>query len=147
MTIRLVEITEANFRDAIKLKVAPGQESFVAENVYSIAESRFHPDWLNFGFYDDETMVGYSMCGFDPIDGQWWIIRFMVGAQFQKKGYGKQAMQALLDLFSAKSDCKEIMLGVEQENSVARQFYVQCGFSATGEVNNHEEGMRYPVVR
>src|SRR5262245_4939266 len=147
MAITLRDITEDNFRVAVNLKVAPTQESFVAPNAYSIAQSRFHLDWLNFGLFDDQTMVGYSLCRFDSEAGIWWIVRFMIGAQYQGKGFGGLALQALIDLFSAKPDCKEIRLSIEPENDIARHLYTRKGFQATGEFRGREAVMRYVVVR
>lgn len=52
MTVALKDIAIDNFREAIRLKVAPEQEHFVAPNVRSIAESKFYNTFVPMGIYD-----------------------------------------------------------------------------------------------
>lgn len=139
MTMTLRPITKENYRAACKLKVGAGQEHFVATNAVSIADSKFHPDWLCFGIYDDDAMVGFTMHGPDAeIQGQRWIIRLMVAAGLQGKGYGRQAMRLLLDEFRADPACQEVGICYMPDNDVARKLYASFGFVETGEMDEDE---------
>ncbi len=138
MTVSLQDITKENYKQAIKLKVAPGQEGFVASNVYSIAQSKFFPSFTCLGIYDDETMVGFLMHGLDDDDGSRWIIRLMVEAGLQGKGYGRAAMKLILDQFRADPDCKKVSISYEPENAVAQKLYASLGFVETGEIEEGE---------
>ncbi|MHA1442981.1 MAG: GNAT family N-acetyltransferase, partial [Candidatus Heimdallarchaeota archaeon] len=63
MTISVKEISEENWVQAIKLKVKDEQESFVASNAASIAQSKFHTFLECYGIYDKDEMVGFSALG------------------------------------------------------------------------------------
>ncbi len=65
MKITLREITPQNFRECIDLKVADGQENFVAANLMSIAQAKIYPTAKPFAVYHDNEMVGFVMYGFD----------------------------------------------------------------------------------
>ena len=51
MKIVLRPIDAHNWREAIRLGVALEQRSFVASNLYSIAESKFEPEAVPMGIY------------------------------------------------------------------------------------------------
>ena len=72
--ITLAPITAENFRECIRLKTQPEQESFVATNVFSIAEAA------------GEILVGFVLLGRDSATDYDWIIRFMIGAEHQGQG-------------------------------------------------------------
>lgn len=65
MKLTFREITPENFKESIDLKVAEGQEKFVAPNVYSIAQSKIYPAHLPFALYADDGMVDFVLYGFD----------------------------------------------------------------------------------
>ena len=137
MTITLREITKDNYRQACQLKVKPGQEHFVASNAVSIADSKFHPAFVCLGIYDDEAMVGFLMHGSDD-SGQRWIIRLMVDEKHQGQGYGRAAMKLILDQLRADSNCPNVGISYEPENTVAQKLYANLGFVETGEVEEGE---------
>lgn len=89
MQITLREITKNNWRECVDLKVGPGQENFVAPNLFSIAEAKFEPGWTPLAIYAGETLVGFTMYGQDERDGSYWIIRLMVDAAYQGRGAGQ----------------------------------------------------------
>lgn len=51
MTVTLESIDRDNWRQVIRLEVAPEQQSFVASNLYSIAESKFYSYRMAAGLY------------------------------------------------------------------------------------------------
>ena len=136
--VTLREITRDNLRACIELKTGPDQDGFVATNVVSIAQAYVEPTFVPRAIYDDETIVGFLMYGRDEKTGADWIIRLMVGAQHQRKGYARAAMQQALDLLSRQPDCKEILISYVPENVVAEQLYASLGFEPTGEVEDGE---------
>jgi diamine N-acetyltransferase len=122
MAVRLVPITKDNWREAIRLKVREDQKGFVATNVYSIAEASFYPDQVHCrAVYDDDTMVGFVMYGYDDEDyGGYAIIRLMVDERYQGKGYGRAAMLAMIEALKQQPDCDKIYISFEPENHAAR---------------------------
>ena len=59
--VTLQELTHDNFKQALKLKVAPDQQEFVAPNAASIAEARFYPRGWFRGIYAADSPVGFIM--------------------------------------------------------------------------------------
>ena len=133
--ITLQEITADTWRQCARLKVRSDQENFVAPNVSSLAQSKYEPGLLPLAVYDGETMVGFVMYSEQPYEpGKYFIYRVMVGAEFQGKGYGRDAMLALIERMQALPECREIVLSYEPENSVAERLYESLGFRKTGEI-------------
>ncbi|HUU78163.1 MAG TPA: GNAT family N-acetyltransferase [candidate division Zixibacteria bacterium] len=140
--ISLKEITADNWVEAIKLTVKKEQENFVASNAVSIAQSKFQPFIECFGIYTDETMVGFSALAKNPEDGTAWIVRHMIGENFQGKGYGKEGLKALIKMMEKKYSCTEIFLDVASDNEVASKLYKKAGFKETGK--KHDES---PILK
>lgn len=136
MTITFREITPDNFRAVARLKVAPGQEHFVADNVYSLAQAKVWAGFMPLAIYAGETPVGFVM--YVKEGDLYYIIRLMVAAGEQQKGYGRAALTQLLAQFQADPDCRHVALSYEPENSVAARFYQSLGFVETGEVDEGE---------
>lgn len=140
MSVTLRPITKENYRQTIELKVAPGQEEFVASNVYSLAQAKVYPDFAPLAIYADDTLVGFLMVGPDdeyhyPAH---WIHRLMIDARHQRRGYGRAAMQILLEQFRGEGRLREILISYEPHNEVARRLYASLGFVETGEIYEGE---------
>lgn len=139
-------VVKANWRALIKLDVNEAQKKFVASNLYSIAESQFgfdfegHWDYYAFGIYDGDTPVGFLMYGLNLAhpSRQAFITRLMVDKNFQGKGYGKFAMQKMLEIFRAEGKVQEIGISYEPENEVARRLYASFGFVEPGQMIGDE---------
>lgn len=133
--ITLQEITADTWRQCARLKVRSDQENFVAPNVSSLAQSKYEPGLLPLAVYAGETMVGFVMYSEQPYEpGKYFIYRVMVGAEFQGKRYGRDAMLALIERMKALPECREIVLSYEPENTVAERLYESLGFRKTGEI-------------
>jgi len=140
MSITLTPVTRENWHICINLKVHPDQENFVASNLYSIAEAHFNPDWVTLLIEADGTPVGFAMIGPDQTGsmGRYYIIRFMIDAMQQKRGYGRAALQALIQHLQQVPNCHAIALSYVPENSVAAALYQAVGFVPTGELDEDE---------
>lgn len=146
MKIFLREVDEQNFRQCIRLKVAAGQENFVATNIYSIAESKIYSYLIPLAVYDDEVLVGFAMYGRDPENNAYRIVRLMIDAQFQGNGYGKAATIVLIERIKQLPECREIFLSFISANSNAEKLYQSVGFERTGETDADDEIiMRFEV--
>ena len=140
MTVTLKPITVANWREAYKLKVKEDQTSFVAPNLYSIAESQFYPSVEKRAIYVDDKMVGFIMWALDDENHdppELWISRFMIDGEHQGNGYGRAAMQQVIALLKAEH-VTGIFLSYEPENTGGAAFYAGLGFDETGRVEHGE---------
>lgn len=139
MTVSLRPITSENFYDVVKLKVAEGQENFVAPNVFSIAQASVYTDWYPRAIMAGDDLVGFVMWGIDhdqPVL-EWWIIRLMVAGAYQGKGHGKAATLAAIEAMR-EAGAKVVFLSFEPENEHAAAFYRHLGFVDTGRVEYGE---------
>ncbi len=140
MAITLREITEDNFYQCIDLEVTNEQKNFVAPNVYSIAESKIYPEATIKAIYKDEEIVGFMMFGRnnEKDDTSPWLIRFMIDQRYQGKGYGKAAMNKVLDLMTSKYPNETLCLSTDPDNINAIAFYETFGFENTGLIQHDE---------
>ncbi|HET9909213.1 MAG TPA: GNAT family N-acetyltransferase [Anaerolineales bacterium] len=136
-----------NWQSLIKLKVREDQTGFVASNLYSIAQAQFgdeyegHWDLHPFGIYDDdEVPVGFLMYGlnFNHPKQQAFIQRLMVDEKFQGKGFGRFAMEKMIEIFRADERIQEVGISYEPHNEGARELYARVGFVETGEMVEEE---------
>ncbi len=70
MKVILKEIDRDNWRECIKLSTRPGQEKFVATNIFSLAQAKAQPEMVPLAIYHKEEMVGFATHALDPDDGQ-----------------------------------------------------------------------------
>jgi diamine N-acetyltransferase len=151
--VALVEITKANLRDYLRLKVAPAQERLVAPNAVSIAQAHFHPEAWFRGIEAGGVPVGFAMLedwsrspGSAPEDwrrepyvGLW---RFMVDERYQSLGFGAQALRLLIDHARAVPGAKAMLLSFVPGEGNPEAFYRRFGFEPTGEVSEGEHVMK-----
>ncbi len=146
MAVTLRDITADNWRACVRLSVAPEQEHFVASNAYSLAQSKYEPELIPLGIYDDETMVGFIM--YRPMDfgvGKVWAVyRLMVAHEHQGKGYGRAGMNLLLNRLKTVPDYAGVLISFVPDNDAARQLYASLGFLDTGEMDDGEIVYRLP---
>ena len=139
MNVTLREITPQNFRECIDLKVADGQEKFVAPNVMSIAQTKIYPTFNPFAIYQGDEIVGFVMYGFDPDEKHFYLGRLMIDEKHQGKGYGKAATLVVIERLKQNEDCCEIYLSFVPENTGAEKLYLSVGFERTGKISEHGE--------
>src|SRR5215210_7398943 len=138
ITLRLQPVTRANFSAVVGLTVTPEQGDFVSPNLYSIAEAYLEPTWTPLAIYAGDDLVGFAMFGRDDETGNWWIMRIMIDAQHQGKGYGTAALRLLIDSMVERHGCQEIFLGYAPDNDVAGHLYARMRFVPTGEMMGGE---------
>lgn len=141
MNLRLIDIDESNWLDCIRTKVTDKQLEYVATNAVSLAQSKFQPKWITKGIYDGDSLVGFTMYAHHQEHKEGYLCRFMIGHKFQGKGYGKAAMNILLDIFKNEFKAEKGKLSVVPENEVALKLYESVGFKRTGIIEDDEEIM------
>lgn len=139
--INLIQITEENFIDAFNLKLAPEQERFVSHPIRSLAQAYIYREQCQpFGIYKGNTMVGYVMVIYDYDIPEYDIWHMMVDESNQKQGYGKVALDQLLDYIKTKpfGSSNRITLTCNRDNIQALNLYKSRGFTETGAVDGDE---------
>jgi diamine N-acetyltransferase len=126
----LQTITKENWLKAISLRVREDQVKFVASNAVSLAQLNFLENFHAKGIYSDDEMIGFTLYGIDEDDHEYWIYRMMIDQKHQGKGYGKQAIQLVIDdIRNRKEDVHQtITLSYEPTNQHAKRVYEKMGF-------------------
>ncbi|WP_019243030.1 MULTISPECIES: GNAT family N-acetyltransferase [Bacillus] len=136
MSLRICEVTADNWVEVALLSVDEQQKDFIESNSFSLAQSRFEPQWQSLALYDDDTIIGYAMCGKDISNGDVWLDRFMIDQKQQGKGYGKRTLPMLIDYIKKRYQCEKIYLSISPDNKIAQKLYEQFGFNLNGDIDN-----------
>ncbi len=107
--IHFMRITATTMNQICDLSetLSPAHRKMVADNVRSIAEAHFSPSaWMR-AIYAGDTPIGFIMThtGSDYEDGidcpGVFLWRFMIAESYQGKGYGKRALEKLIQHLKA----------------------------------------------
>lgn len=144
--LHLETITKDNWLKAISLRVREDQVNFVASNAVSLAQLNFLDNFHAKGIYLGEEMIGFALYGIDEDDHEYWIYRMMIDQKHQGKGYGKEAIQLVIDDILANKEERHqtITLSYEPENEHAKRIYEKIGFTEVdGFIISGEQVARY----
>lgn len=138
--IHLKPINEDNFNNIIDLKVLDSQKSFIASNMYSLAEAYAIPHLEPRAIMDDDKLIGFLMYTLQDDDynrtaGLW---RFMIHPEYQCKGYGYKAMMILIDYLKGIDNIDGLLTSYEPDNNHAKALYTKCGMKENGDISDGE---------
>ena len=142
MKVELIDLSEENMKQCFQLKVSNDQMQYIASNEESWKAAKENEKVARpFAIYCDGKMVGITMFAFveefeDPND-KYWLWRFMIDEDFQGKGYGTAALQAIIRYFKDHG-ANNIRLSTKDTNAGALSLYYKAGFIDTGEMNDEE---------
>lgn len=136
--VTLREVTDDNLEAVIALNVAPHQEEMVAPNLKSLAEAAVAEEVMFRAVYADEEPVGFLMLSERRSVPRYYLWRFMIDAAHQGKGYGREAMNLLLEYVRQLPDATELYLSYVPGEGSPGPFYAKLGFVDTGRVQDGE---------
>ena len=139
--VELKAITEDNFIDAFRLRLAPGQEKYVSHPIRSLAQAYVYRDQCQpFGIYAEGKMVGYVMVIYDYDVPEYDIWHMMIDEAEQGHGYGGEALDRVIEYIRTRpfGDSNRVALTCNKENPIARKLYESMGFSPTGNEDEDE---------
>ena len=135
VNITLREINQANFDEVISLKV----KKYCASNLYSLAQAKIFPEAIPLAIYNNDVPVGFVMYGIEPRDNnEYWIDRFMIDEKYQRNGFGRRALEMVVDTIKQDKTHSKIKISTNPKNKVARKLYAKLGFRETGELHGDE---------
>ncbi|ADL52228.1 GNAT family N-acetyltransferase [Clostridium cellulovorans] len=140
--IKLQPITTDNFWETISLEVLDDQKEFVTSNAVSIAQSKIQPECIPLAIYEEDILVGFVMYCIDTDDSEYWIYRLMIDKNHQNKGYGKAALNDVIEIIKKDKSHNKIFLGVHTESEAAVKLYKSSGFVFNGQVFGKEHIMQ-----
>jgi len=132
--VTLQDITEDNFETYMDMELPEHQRDLLTSNAYSIAQSRFYPDYVTRAICCDGKPAGFLLYDrrADDVAGQYAIYRFMVDHPLQGRGIGRRAMALLLEELRAQEDVRRITICYHERNASAQAFYARFGFVEEG---------------
>lgn len=134
-SVRLGEITEANFFEAAALTVNDDQKAFVAPPVGIIARGYVYRDCgaRVFTVLAGNKIVGLALVreftdeplGYD-------LQQFMIGKEHQNKGYGSAALKLILERLGEEGKYPCVEVCVKKADRAAIHVYERSGFTDSG---------------
>lgn len=127
-------IGRADVSVILRLDLDPGQvERFLGPLSDILTAVRRGPAHTLFGIEAEGEMVGFYVVHPDPRDGAcWWLGWFALDRRVQGRGYGRAAMDAIVQRLHRIAGCRRIRLAVTPDNVHARRLYEQVGFRLAG---------------
>ncbi|CDG96953.1 GCN5-related N-acetyltransferase [Xenorhabdus bovienii str. puntauvense] len=132
MLITLVDINKDNYEVVCDLSVTDEQLEYIAENVFSLVQSKFFPSYETRAIYSDSTPVGFFMWVPSDTGQKTTIWRFMVDKSHQNKGLGRKALSLAIEEIRRTEQLEEIEISYVPSNLVAKNFYASFGFIEVG---------------
>lgn len=131
----LVPITEANWKDALGIRVQPDRLQFVASiepvALILLAKCAVNPDgqvWHPLLLVDDGVPIGIVGVGLSGDVA--WIHHVLIDPDFQGRGYGRALMRLVAQWVPAS--VTRLGLNVVPANEVGWALYASLGFAAIG---------------
>ena len=139
LRVSLQPITPQNEPLVVALRVQPDQDGLVASNEKSLADARAYPSCRPFAIYAGGEPVGFLMIRHDyPRPGDYYLLRLMVDAAHQGRGYASAAIRLLLDHVRTLPNATALRTSYDLAAGNAGPFYAKLGFVETGHTNDDE---------
>ena len=141
--VSLREVSGETVRDICRLSntLTPPQSHMVAPNAVSIAEAHFDPHAWFRAIYADETPVGFIMLYDAPEEPVYFLWRLMVAAPHQGKGFGRQAVEMLIERVKTRPGATELLVSCCEGDGSPEGFYHKLGFRRNGKMYDDEVGL------
>jgi diamine N-acetyltransferase len=136
--VTLREVTADTVRAVCRLEVGPDQDGLVAPNAVSIAQAHFEPKAWFRAVYAGKDLVGFIMLYDDADQPEYFLWRLMIGGEHQGNGYGRRAVELLLDYVRTRPGATELLTSYVPKERGPERFYKNLGFVDTGEVDDGE---------
>ena len=170
--IHLERVTDDNVEAIVKLRVSKEQRGFVASNDWSLIDAYLSlaegKPVLPFGIYNGKTLVGFIMISYDNDwtgyereawlnsesyrfykgNPYYYIWRFMIDKRFQRRGYGREALQRATDYIRTFpcGEAEYCVLSYGPSNETAKKLYRSFGFEELNAPGYYEEGDEISAV-
>lgn len=143
MDLRLIPVSEDNWRDAVFLTTDPERkipldEKWIASNAYSLLQCKYDNGWDCRLLMDGEKAVGFVFYGYLCEDNRYLLCRYMIDVKHQNKGYGKAFLPLVIELIRNQYGCQDVYTSVHEDNVHALHLYTSLGFERTEEMDADE---------
>lgn len=146
MSVTLNPITGDDVVPLGNMSVRDDQDRFIAPNIFTIAQARFHTGAYDFCIWNGDQRVGLialiDMAEHDDLNAiddpaAVFVWRLLIGTEFQGLGFGKAAMQAA-ETWTVARGKTLVQIQAVQDNVVAIGLYESLGYVRTGKMSGVE---------
>jgi len=140
--VSLCEVTAETVREVCRLSnslVPP--KNMVAPNALSIAQAYFEPRAWFRAIYAGEVPVGFVMLYDDAEEQEYFLWRLMIAGPQQGKGYGRRAVELLVDYVRTRPGARALEVSCGQGAGSPEGFYRRLGFRRSGKMYDDEVGL------
>ena len=134
-SVELREVTKETIWAVMGVEVAEDQQHLVAPTAMSIAEAYFEPKAWFRAIYADDQPVGFIMLFDDPDAPKYYLWRLLIGADHQRKGYGRAAVGHLIDYVRTRPGATELRVSWVPGPGSPEPFYLDLGFEPTTSID------------
>lgn len=148
--IRLLDVSEQNWRDVISLRVNEKQKNFLDKPVGIIARGYIYRSCNArvLGIYNDSQPIGVALVkDLDEEPACYDLQQFMIDERFQNRGFGTEALCLLLSLLSKENKYSQVEVCVHKDNAAALGMYAKAGFADTGYIDDSLPDCRNLIYR
>lgn len=141
----LREVDYQNFYDCLGLERESTRFVGSAESVLAEAYI-FRENSTAYAIYQRDTVIGLVIVLDRPMnsDKYYSFTDLFIADDFLGKGFGKRAVQAILDKFRYEKKRDTVEIQVHQSNDIARRIYIQCGFE---KIKNADWDQHFDVMQ
>lgn len=136
--VKLVPITEENFLEAERLRVAEAQRGFLDRAVGILARGYAYRtcNAKVFGVALEGRLVGLALVrDLDEEPACYELQQFMVDERYQSQGYGSAALGLLLAELAREGKYQAVEVCVHKNAAAALRVYEKLGFQDTGYID------------
>ena len=136
--INLKLVDESSFQAVLDLKISLADAWLYREN----------GDVFPMAIYWNELVVGFLLLEIDKDEAEYFIWRIMIGQQYQGKGYGRKALEALIKEAQMDRACNHIIADYVVGNEKMKYLLTSLGFQETRFIEeNNEVAMRLDLKK
>ncbi len=143
--LTLTPVGADEWRDVAALEVTEAQRAFVAAPTFYLALCAYGGLWHPLAVLLGERVIGFVMWAVDPDDGSCWLGGLFIDRRHQRRGHGRQAVEAALDLLAREGGHLRFALSYAADNP-AKSLYAALGFEETTECVDDEVVARRTLV-
>lgn len=122
------------------------KSNYVAPNIYSMAQANFSSEAWFRAIYAGKAPVGFLMIVDNPAEAEYFLWRFMIAEPFHGRGYGRGAMERLIEYVRTRPGARELLVSCGQGEGSPEGFYQKLGFTHTGDKLGDEVVLKLPLV-
>ena len=137
--VELIELSEENWMDFVRLSVDESQKTFLASNIGIIARGYVYRNSRAkvIGIVADGTPVGLAMIrDMDDEPACYELQQFMIDKKSQGQGYGFRALELILAALKAEQKYACVEVCVKREDARAIHVYEKAGFVDSGYIDD-----------